>query len=160
MAGKQSKKKKKNRGAEKTEAAPPEQVEASPQKSDRALVVLKIMTRVLLVAIFFAYVFVSTLKYPLNDPDSWWHLKTGTYTIEHRELPSDDPFSYTTPKPLNDRQIRGLRTQWLGQVAFAAAEMAGNVGGVVVLRGVLIMLPMLLLFFWLLRNGIRHLAAE
>jgi|GEM_PF-1022185 len=159
MAGKQAKKKKKNRGQQKAQPVPVEPVEAIPEEPDKLILLLKIATRVLLVALFFTYVFVSTLKYPLNDPDSWWHLKTGAYTIEHMQLPSDDPFSYTTPKPLNPTQVRGLRTQWLGQVAFAAAEKAGGVGGVVVLRGVLIVLPMLFLFFWLLWKGVRHLPA-
>src|SRR5262245_46053947 len=31
----------------------------------------------------------------LNDPDYFWHLKTGEYIVAHMSVPSGDPFSYT-----------------------------------------------------------------
>jgi hypothetical protein len=30
-----------------------------------------------------------------NDPDLWWHLKTGEYIAAHQSVPRTDPFSYT-----------------------------------------------------------------
>jgi hypothetical protein len=130
-------------------------------KTDREkkVMALKVATRVLFTILFFSYLFSMSLKYPLNDPDVWWHLKTGDWIIENTEIPADDYFAYTTPKPLNDHQVRGLRTQWLGQVVFALAERAGGVGGVAMLRNILLLLPVLILFLWLIRKGISHYAA-
>ncbi len=156
MAGKRDKKLKKQ-GKE----SEPEDKNSSRQdvKPDIKITVFRLAPRVLLSVLFFVYLFSLALKYPLNDPDVWWHLKTGDYILQNMELPSEDPFSYTTPKPLSDIQIRGLRSQWLGQVVFALAERGGGVAGVVMLRNVLIILPMLAIFLWLIRKGMNHYAA-
>jgi hypothetical protein len=126
---------------------------------EKKVMALKVATRVLFTILFFSYLFSMSLKYPLNDPDVWWHLKSGHWIIENTDIPDDDYFSYTTPKPLIDWQIRGLRTQWLGQVVFALAEKSGGVAGVAMLRNILILLPMLILFLWLIRKGVSHYAA-
>jgi hypothetical protein len=31
----------------------------------------------------------------VDDPDIWWHLKTGEYIAAHRSVPHSDPFSFT-----------------------------------------------------------------
>jgi hypothetical protein len=31
----------------------------------------------------------------VDDPDVWWHLKTGEYIAAHKSVPHTDPFSYT-----------------------------------------------------------------
>jgi hypothetical protein len=98
------------------------------------------------------YCFGVALKYPLNDSDLWWHLKTGEYIVEAKSLPSSDLFSYTVPEPLTDNQIRGLRAQWLGQVFSYMAERTGGLAGVVFLRNLLIVLPSILLCLWLWRR--------
>ena len=37
---------------------------------------------------------------PVTDPDLWWHLRTGAWILEHRAVPSTDPFSsYGYGKP-------------------------------------------------------------
>ena len=33
----------------------------------------------------------------LNDPDTYWHIATGRYVLEHGAVPSSDPFSHTMP---------------------------------------------------------------
>src|SRR4051794_26880358 len=30
---------------------------------------------------------------PVFDPDIWWHLRTGQWVLEHRDVPHLDPFS-------------------------------------------------------------------
>src|SRR5437870_3541334 len=30
---------------------------------------------------------------PILDPDIWWHLRVGHWVVEHRTLPTVDPFS-------------------------------------------------------------------
>jgi hypothetical protein len=42
----------------------------------------------------FAYVFFLASK-PLDDPDLWFHLKTGEYIVRNRMIPRADPFSFT-----------------------------------------------------------------
>lgn len=41
-----------------------------------------------------AYVFLLASK-PLNDPDFWFHLKTGEYIVLNSLIPKTDPFSFT-----------------------------------------------------------------
>jgi hypothetical protein len=107
----------------------------------------------------FAYLFLITLNLSLNDPDLFWHLKTGDYIIENWEVPDVDPFAYTTPRPLSLSQKIGLRSQWLGQVVFALANLMGGLYGVLIFRNILILLPPLILFVWLVRRGAGPLGA-
>ncbi|MDP2167090.1 MAG: hypothetical protein Q8J64_02025 [Thermodesulfovibrionales bacterium] len=96
-------------------------------------------------ALFFAYAFFFALK-PLADPDLWWHLKTGQQIVEQRSLPGhEDPFSYTTPQPLLDEQVRGLRSQWLSQSAFYLVYLIAGYKGLSVMRALFIVLP----FLWI-----------
>jgi len=113
--------------------------------------------RVLLPVLFFLYVFGVALKYPLNDPDVWWHLKTGQYVVQHWEVPDADPFAYTTPVPLDEGKKIGMRAHWLGQVLLYLSSVAGGLMGVGVYRSLLVALPMLATFLWLLRRGLGSL---
>ena len=37
---------------------------------------------------------------PIDDPDIWWHLRTGQWIVEHGRVPTEDPFStYGMGKP-------------------------------------------------------------
>src|ERR1051325_832492 len=42
----------------------------------------------------FAFVFFLASK-PLNDPDFWFHLKSGEYILRNHTFPTTDPFSFT-----------------------------------------------------------------
>ncbi|MDA8387514.1 MAG: hypothetical protein M0Z58_02470 [Nitrospiraceae bacterium] len=106
----------------------------------------------LLALLFIAWVFSITTNFSLNDPDLWWHLKTGQVTLETHSLPSRDVFSYTTPH-LTTAQKQGLRAHWLGQVIFYLAYRVGGYEGVGVFRGLLIVLPMLAIYIWLVKRG-------
>lgn len=57
------------------------------------------------------------------DPDVYWHLLYGHWILDHLALPTADMWSWTMPgKNYN-------LTQWLGEVAIAAAEqIAGEFG--------------------------------
>ncbi len=47
------------------------------------------------------------------DPDFGWHLMTGNYVVQHRQIPKTDPFSYTMPSyPYVDHA-------WLSDVIWA-----------------------------------------
>jgi hypothetical protein len=121
--------------------------------------VLKKAGAVLIPLLFFSYLFSLTLNLSLNDPDLFWHIKTGEYIVTNWEVPDVDPFAYTTPRPLNKTQRIGLRSQWLGQVFFYLAYMAGNLKGVFVFRNLLLAFPSVLLYVWLIRNGAGLLSA-
>ena len=57
--------------------------------------------------------------------DFWWHLATGAWIVEHRKIPSTDPFSYT---------VRGAPwrdVNWMGDLVLYGAFRAGGPAGVV-----------------------------
>jgi len=125
---------------------------AEKQNNGVALRIAYIVGTALFLALFFAYHFSVNMNMTLNDPDVFWHLKTGDYILENHEVPEQDPFSFTSPVPLSREQLIGLRAQWLGQVVFALANKAKGLLGVVMLRNVLIITPMIILLLWLLRR--------
>ncbi|MGJ4994165.1 hypothetical protein ACQR0Z_07135 [Bradyrhizobium sp. HKCCYLS3077] len=62
----------------------------------------------------------------LNDPDTLWQITVGQWIIDHRAVPEVDVYSFTM------RGAPWMSTQWLAQVAFAAAyRIAGWTGPVV-----------------------------
>ncbi len=48
----------------------------------------------LMVAILFILLFVMAVRVPI-DTDTWWHIRSGEYMVENKEIPRTDPFSYT-----------------------------------------------------------------
>lgn len=122
------------------------------EKRNKKLLIIKTAATVLLGVGFFGYFLGLTLNFSLNDPDLWWHLRTGEYIIENWEVPADDPFAYTTPRPLSGDNKLGLRAQWLGQVIFYFFYSIGDLLGVGVLRSILVVLPMAALYIWLVRK--------
>ena len=55
---------------------------------------MKINGRTLFFFIVFIIILLLTLS-PINDPDFWWHLRTGQWVAENHTIPHTDPFSYT-----------------------------------------------------------------
>lgn len=69
---------------------------------------------------------------PAGDPDTYWHLASGRWMLEHAQLLREDIFTST---------IRGQPYsvgEWLGQVVLAAAYQAGSWTGIVILRALLV----------------------
>ncbi|MDP2167924.1 MAG: hypothetical protein Q8J64_06295 [Thermodesulfovibrionales bacterium] len=133
----------------------PVQTEAETKHDSRRRL-LNIVLKVLLPILFFSYLMGVSFNFPLNDPDIWWHLKTGQYILSSDwKVPEEDPFAYTTPVPLDDSKKIGLRSQWLGQVIFYLSFAAAGYPGVGILRNILIILPMAALYIWLLRRGLK-----
>ena len=50
--------------------------------------------KTLVIAMTFLAIFAMASRVSV-DSDTWWHLRTGAWILEHRALPEKDPFSYT-----------------------------------------------------------------
>jgi len=71
---------------------------------------------------------------PIGHPDFFWHLKTGQWISEHRSLPSQDPFSYTTPVLSDSRERFILTSYWMGQVIYYQTYQWGGMKAIILLR--------------------------
>src|SRR3954464_11393049 len=59
-----------------------------------------------------------------NDGDVSWHIATGQWILDHRAIPSTDPFSFPwAGKP-------GVPIEWLAEVIYASAFRLAGYGGV------------------------------
>jgi hypothetical protein len=100
-----------------------------------------------------AVVLLANFSHSMVDSDSWWHLKTGQYIVQHHRLPVPDPFAFTTdmgkPAYPAEPMVRrfNLTHEWLAEVIFYAAYAVGGFAGVVALR-------MLLLFTFCVLVGL------
>jgi hypothetical protein len=82
-----------------------------------------------LVAAMIAYGVVLFTPALLNDPDTYWHIETGQWILEHYSVPRVDPFSFT---------MAGhpwVAHEWLSEVLMALAYRALGWNGVVMLFG-------------------------
>lgn len=84
------------------------------------------------VAVFAALFFFHT--YPLGLSDIYWHLNTGRWIVEHRSLPTADPFLYTLGESLDQRQMLLLQGYWLAQVVFYAIHAAFGAWGLILFK--------------------------
>lgn len=78
------------------------------------------------------------------DPDTWWHLKTGQYIVQHHSLPVPDPFAFTTylgKQAYGTEEITryfNLTHEWLSQILFYLAWSSTGFTGLILLRSALI----------------------
>jgi hypothetical protein len=92
------------------------------------------------------------------DSDTFWHLETGKYLVEHRQLPIPDPFSFTTylgtPLP-GEETVRAfnLTHEWLAQMVMYLAYAASGFGGLVLLRAGLMTVFCGLVGLWTYRRS-------
>ncbi|KAB7738986.1 hypothetical protein F2P47_14400 [Parvibaculum sedimenti] len=63
----------------------------------------------------------------LADPDTYWHLATGRWIIEHKALPLSDPFSHSMPG------ASWMTHEWLSELALTGVYQAAGWTGLVVL---------------------------
>jgi len=68
----------------------------------------------------------------VDDPDFWWHLRTGQYIVQTHSIPHHDIYSFTNPgKPW-------IAHEWLSEVIFYGIYRALGWGGLIVLFGAVI----------------------
>lgn len=90
---------------------------------------------IMLTAIIFSVAII-----PINSLDFWWHLKTGEYIIETREIPEQDPFTYTAPTGRSESSNFSrfiLKQYWLSQILFASIVNSFGFKGIIIFRGLL-----------------------
>lgn len=63
------------------------------------------------------------MLHPVDDPDTWWHLRAGDELRQRFELVGPDPWSPFTTHPW-------IRHQWLGELLMSAVHSVGGVAGV------------------------------
>lgn len=91
-----------------------------------------------LTAGLFALLFASTfLARPIQDPDFFWHIKTGQWIWQNKALPDSDPFAFAPFNSLEARQSFLLTSYWLSQVFYYGIYSLGGWWGFFVLRGLL-----------------------
>jgi hypothetical protein len=85
-----------------------------------------------------AFAFVAFSQALFNDGDTYWHIGAGRWIIDHRFVPTSDPFSFTA-------RGRAWTTQeWLSEVAMASVFAIGSWGAVQLLFACAVTLTLLL----------------
>lgn len=101
------------------------------------------------VTVFLCY-YVRLLLLPgfsfLQDPDVFWHIRTGQWILENAQFPTVDVFSYTANgKPW-------VPTEWLSEVFLALAYRSGGWRALVILTGASGAAVIGIVCFYLLRH--------
>lgn len=76
-----------------------------------------------MLASLLAVLAVLTVRPRFNDPDMWWHLKTGEVIWTTRTIPTTDLFSYTT------NHHTWIPHEWLSQLLIYGAYRLGGYSG-------------------------------
>lgn len=66
----------------------------------------------------------------LGDPGALWHIRTGEWMLDHKQVLRHDPFSQS--------DLPWIPTQWLGEIFMGLAYRAGGLAGVTTLAAILI----------------------
>lgn len=94
------------------------------------------LLKIILILGTLVFVFLSILR-PIDDPDLWWHLKTGEY-IAGNGLPERDPFAFTNPNIPEPREKVILTGYWLSQLIYHWTYEVMGLQGFILLRAVLL----------------------
>jgi len=89
----------------------------------------------------------------LWDGDTALHIRTGDFILDHGQVPTHDPFSFTRPG------APWVAFQWLTGVLLAAVNRSAGLKGVVLLCGLVIVLYLALLARDMVRRGTNGLIA-
>jgi hypothetical protein len=100
------------------------------------------------VAVFLLYYSILLVfpNYLLNDPDTFWHIRTGQWILNHRQVPTVDFYSYTAAGK------RWISSEWLSEIFFALAYKFAGWRGVAMLSAIVSAAIIAILFSYLLRN--------
>ena len=96
-------------------------------------------------ALFLALTLASVT--PFRSYDSFWHLATGRWIVEHRALPLTDPFAVASDR------IPWINGEWLFEIVFHAIESLGGLSALSWFRAVLAGLTFTIAFVAARRDG-------
>jgi hypothetical protein len=109
----------------------------------------KISITAALAVFAFYYSYLLLFRTPLSllgDPDTFWHISTGQWILDHARFPTVDFFSFTAyGKPW-------ISTEWLSEILFATAYKFGGWRAVTVLSATAYAATAAILCFYLLRH--------
>lgn len=110
---------------------------------------------------FFTFIFIFIFNTsPLELSDIWWHLNTGRWIWANSEIPTSDPFLFTSVQPLDERASLILRGYPLSQLLFFGTyTLAGNYG-LLALQGLSFTLFYGLLWNYFRQHGLHPLLAS
>ena len=77
--------------------------------------------------ITFAYSMSNMASYVISDPDTLMHLASGSWMLEHHQVPATDPFSH------NAAGLRWIAHEWLAQILMALSYDWGGFYGLRIL---------------------------
>jgi hypothetical protein len=89
---------------------------------------------------------IKLLTRPLQDPDLWWHLKTGALIVRNHAIPVVDPFSYTAAGK------HWVVQEWLSEVILYGIHQAFGLYGILFYRAIVVFLIYLLVARLLVRR--------
>lgn len=115
-----------------------------------------------LLLFLFAVTFVLLNLHPIDDPDVFWHIKTGEWIWQHRALPDTDPFSFTSEPGIYKESVRPhfiLKGYWLSQLIIYCFHNAFGLYGIILFRCLVYFGVISLLYFWMTRRGVCPIAA-
>ena len=97
--------------------------------------------------------FTLAVGYPTGDPDTYWHLASGQWMLDHREILRVDIFSSTVSgQPYSVGE-------WLGQIVLTLVFNAGGWAGLAIFRAVLVAIAAFFLARLARRGGAPLVAA-
>ena len=82
----------------------------------------------------------------LGDPDTFWHIASGRWILEHRLIPFQDPFSYSM------HGAPWTAHEWLSEVILALAHQFGGWAGVAAIAALAFASTLAILTRLLLKN--------
>ena len=96
--------------------------------------------RRLVIAIAFLSICIMVSR-PMVDTDTWWHLRTGQWILDHRVLSESDCFSFTRyGEPY-------YYPAWLSEILMAGIFSLGGLPALNLFFGILILLAFICIFF-------------
>jgi hypothetical protein len=94
----------------------------------------------------FVSIFVMFVRKVLGDADTYWHLASGNWILQHGIVPTTDPFSWSyTGHPWTAHE-------WLSEVVMALAFRAAGWSGVAILTGLAVGLMLAIVGVYLRRR--------
>lgn len=104
------------------------------------------MTRRLVFLALFAALTLASLA-PFRSYDSFWHLATGRWIVEHRALPLTDPFALASDR------IPWINGEWLFEIVLYALESLGGLAALSWFRAIVAALTFTIAFLFARRDG-------